>query len=411
MTRISLVNLGVRRTPLSTFRLFHSTSKALNSKLSKPQDKSHGHAHSHSGGLTHSHSHHHNNILLTEKGGWRNPAIRITWVGLFTNIAMAAGKGIGGVVFHSPALVADSVHALSDLVSDFLTLATVSIGMRPASPAFPNGMGKVETLGSIGVSALLVGAGVSMAYGGMVSAINTSGIMDAVGPQLQEILAVVAHSHGGHSHSHSHIHGAHDVTDQGSAAAIAAVSVVIKEWVYQATMRVAKKTGSTVLVANAWHHRVDSLVSAVALVTISAGYFCHVAWLDPVGAILVSGVVAKAGWGTAKTAVMELTDAAVPVQGEEHVNKLQQAQEAIKVIQQSTNEDLFYVKNVNVMSSGPNFIMSIIIDAKPSQSISSISLSDFERVADALKDHLQAEDPKIKRVMITWRGLDSALQL
>lgn len=364
-----------------------------------------GHSHSHSHSLGHTHSHHHDHLLLTEKGGWRNPAIRITWVGLFTNVAMAAGKGAGGIVFHSPALVADSVHALSDLVSDFLTLATVSIGSRPPSRTFPNGLGKVETLGSIGVSALLIGAGVSMAYGGMVSAINMSGILDAVGPTMHDILAFVAHSHGGHSHSH----GAHSVTDQGSAAAIAAASVLIKEWVYQATMRVAKKTGSTVLVANAWHHRVDSLVSAVALVTISAGYFCNVAWFDPVGAVLVSGVVAKAGLDTAKSSVLELADGAVAVDSEEYDTKMKQAQSAIETIQDGHHhKDIFYVKGINVVPSGPNYVMSVILDVTK-HTAEDISLSDFECTADALKDQLLMQDSKLKRVVVTWRGLDSAL--
>ena len=46
-------------------------------------------------------------------------------------------------------------------------------------------------------------------------------------------------------------------------------SIGMKEWLYQKTMQVAKKTDSSVLKANAWHHRVDALSAVVALAGLS----------------------------------------------------------------------------------------------------------------------------------------------
>lgn len=46
-------------------------------------------------------------------------------------------------------------------------------------------------------------------------------------------------------------------------------SVGLKEWLFQATMKIARKTDSSVLKANAWHHRVDALTAIVALVGLS----------------------------------------------------------------------------------------------------------------------------------------------
>ena len=43
----------------------------------------------------------------------------------------------------------------------------------------------------------------------------------------------------------------------------------MKEWLYQQTMKIAKSTDSSVLKANAWHHRVDALSAVVALVGLS----------------------------------------------------------------------------------------------------------------------------------------------
>lgn len=61
-------------------------------------------------------------------------------------------------------------------------------------------------------------------------------------------------------------------------------------------MKIAIKENSAVLRSNAIHHRIDCLSSVVALVTIIGVYlFPTSGWLDPVGAILISVMIAQAG--------------------------------------------------------------------------------------------------------------------
>lgn len=123
-------------------------------------DHSHGHSHSHGIG----HHHHHSpgdNIYLTSKNK-HDAGVRITRIGLFVNLFMAISKGIGGYYFHSQALIADAFHALTDLVSDFLTLSTVALALKKPTDRFPNGYGKIESLGSLGVSGLLLAGGLAM---------------------------------------------------------------------------------------------------------------------------------------------------------------------------------------------------------------------------------------------------------
>ena len=55
---------------------------------------------------------------------------------------------------------------------------------------------------------------------------------------------------------------------QLGAAAVAALSVGIKEALYRQTLTVATEVRSSTLAANAWHHRSDALSSVVALVGI-----------------------------------------------------------------------------------------------------------------------------------------------
>ena len=73
------------------------------------------------------------------------------------------------------------------------------------------------------------------------------------------------------THSHSHeiiLHSSNSILN-GLGIGVLLASVGMKEWLYQQTMKIAKKTDSSVLKANAWHHRVDALSAVVALVGLS----------------------------------------------------------------------------------------------------------------------------------------------
>lgn len=150
--------------------------------------------------------------------------MRITGIGLFVNLGMAAVKGAGGYFFNSQALMADAFHALTDLVSDFMTLATISWSWKPPTERFPAGYGKIESLGSLGVSGLLLG-------GGILMALNAGNTLYA-----QFFLdAAAAAEHALHSHAHGHSHAAADLIPDIRAAWLAAGTIVVKEWLYRAS--------------------------------------------------------------------------------------------------------------------------------------------------------------------------------
>ena len=74
-------------------------------------------------------------------------------------------------------------------------------------------------------------------------------------------------------------------------------------------MKVARERKSSVLASNAVHHRVDSLTGIVTLFAIlGANFLQNAAWLDPVGGLLISLLVIKAGWGNTISALYELAD-------------------------------------------------------------------------------------------------------
>lgn len=194
----------------------------MGSALKQTRDHGdHGHGHSHSG-LGH-HHHHHDNTYLTS-ANTSDPGVRITRLGLLSNLGMAIAKFIGGWAFNSRSMTADAWHSIADLTSDILTLATLSWSLKRPSDRFPMGFGKVESLGSLGVSGMLLVGGF---YMGWESAISLYGHFNPEG-------AHHIFEHIGHGHSHSH-----SPADLGipniHAVWLAAGTIFIKEWLYHAS--------------------------------------------------------------------------------------------------------------------------------------------------------------------------------
>ncbi|KAJ1550109.1 hypothetical protein HK405_001398, partial [Cladochytrium tenue] len=239
----------------------------------------------------HDDDHHHHHAGLIDRSSAEGT--RITLLGLGSNVALAAAKAVGGVLWGSASLIADAVHSLSDLVSDIVTLVAYRKARTARDKAFPYGYGKWEPLGSLTISGLLMSAGLGTAYHSfemlrtlMVS--TGTAARDAAEAAVAEA-APVAYGYFGDLSAYT--------LDNPQVAMIAvglaAGSVVVKEVLFWATMRVARRMKSDVLVANAWHHRADSASGLVALAGVG-GALVGLPALDPIGGLLVSGLIVQA---------------------------------------------------------------------------------------------------------------------
>ncbi|AEY97556.1 FAFL128Cp [Eremothecium gossypii FDAG1] len=357
-----------------------------------------GHTHGHGGvsaarlaGLGgHTHTHGGNPLLLLDREAIRrNAGVKITWIGLLMNVGLATGKFVGGVVFHSQALIADAVHALSDLVSDFLTLFSVSLASRQPTQEFPYGYGKVETVGSLAVSSILAMAGLSIGWGSLCS---------ILGPLVPHALLELAATH---AHVHAH---AHDLTNI-NAAWIAGGSIVLKEWIFRATRKVAQETQSNVLMANAWHHRIDSLTSLVALVTISSGYLLSIQSLDAFGGLLVSGLVVKTGYAGMKQAASELVDRCLPPTDTRYVDIHALTTRTLEQMISNNNAKRKYaLHDLTVLASGPNTHAHLVLEVPRQRWDNVLSIEEFELVTEHLRSVLSQQVPHLRKVHIEFFG-------
>lgn len=364
-----------------------STSKSP----SQTHPHSQGHSHSHS--LSHSHTHGVNPMLVMSKEQVKkNPAVRITWIGLAINVGLAAGKFAGGVVFHSQALIADAVHAVSDMVSDFLTLVSVGLASNKPTANYPFGYGKVETIGSLAVSTILATAGLSIGW---------TSLCAIVGPIVPHTVLEFLATYVGGSHSHSHSI-TKEVTNV-NAAWIAGASIVVKEWIFQATKKIAIQTNSNVLMANAWHHRVDSMTSLVALVTITSGYFFNIQSLDAVGGLIVSALVIKAGGSGMWSAMQELADQSLPKDDDRYI----EVQEAIegcldKLLSNNNSGRPYKIKELTVLPSGPNSRANLTLETPLQRWENVLDVKEFEIVSEHLRNILNRDLPTLKRLNIEF---------
>lgn len=117
-------------------------------------------------------------------------------------------------------MITDGCRPLTDLAPDIVTLAAVSFSLRPPTGKYPSGFGKVESLGLLGVSGMLLAGGVFMGLS-ILESLYTHFMLDPAA--AQELLY----------YGHGYLHGA--MGPSIYAAWLDAGRILIKEWLYHAS--------------------------------------------------------------------------------------------------------------------------------------------------------------------------------
>ena len=209
----------------------------------------------------------------------------ITWIGVFINLGLAAVKFAAGILGSSQAVIADAVHSLSDLGTDFAVILGVRYWSAPPDEDHPYGHLRIEALITVLIGLALAGVALGLGY----KALTTIRMPH---PRPTSWIALIG----------------------------PAVSIVLKEGLYRRTIRVGKQVRSQALVANAWHHRSDALSSLPALIAVSVAAV-HPAWsfFDHAGAVLISLFILKVAWDIVRPSISELTDGGASKEDRERI--------------------------------------------------------------------------------------------
>lgn len=109
----------------------------------------------------------------------------------------------------------------------------------------------------------------------------------------------------------------------------AVASILTKEWIYWYNIRVAKQLNSSLMRANAWHHRSDAISSVIVLVGIG-GTILGLPWLDAAGAIGVALMIGKIGWDLGWGGVRDLVDTGVGADGLQRIREIIEAIDGVR---------------------------------------------------------------------------------
>jgi len=218
----------------------------------------------------------------------------VTNLAIATNTALFVLKLLVGFLTGSIALIADGIHSLSDMTTDFAVLLGVHFGSKEADQNHPYGHGRAETFSAGFVALFLVFVGLAMIY-----------------------YAAVDIAKG-------------NVTDfHITVLIVAVVSIIIKELLYRLTKKVAIKSHSSALYANAWHQRSDALSSVAVLIgfiSLKAGFN----YGDQIAAIVVGLMIILVAFRVIGDCLHELTESAVDQDTIEHIKNIINANSSIR---------------------------------------------------------------------------------
>lgn len=201
---------------------------------------------------------------------------KVTLVGALVNLLLSTAQLVGGFFASSQALIADGVHTLSDLASDFVVLVATREAHREADEEHPYGHGRIETLATSILGLALVAVAGALFFDVVQRLLEPERLFQP------KPLALV----------------------------FAAAAVLSKELLYQYTKRVAKKVKSSLLEANAWHHRSDAISSLIVIIGI-IGSLAGIQYFDALAALAVAVFIAHIGWKLLWDAGQELIDASL----------------------------------------------------------------------------------------------------
>ncbi|MCR5568060.1 MAG: cation diffusion facilitator family transporter [Paludibacteraceae bacterium] len=87
--------------------------------------------------------------------------IRTSWIGIATNVLLAAFKAAVGALAGSVAIIMDAVNNLSDALSSVITIVGTKLSLRPADREHPFGYGRVEYFSAILIAVIVLSAGIT----------------------------------------------------------------------------------------------------------------------------------------------------------------------------------------------------------------------------------------------------------
>ncbi len=197
---------------------------------------------------------------------------RVLRLVLAANVLVAVLKIGLGLFTGALAVVADGFHSLVDMSSNLIALVAVQLSDRPADEHHPYGYGRYETIGSMAIGVLLLGAAIEITRSIIGRLSGGPGL--EITPGAVVVLSLILPIN---------------------------IAIVILE------TRAGRRLGSPILLADAAHTRADLFINTAVILSLVGGWLGW-SWLDPVVAAFVVALMVRSAYRILKTTSSWLTD-------------------------------------------------------------------------------------------------------
>lgn len=276
-------------------------------------------------------------------------AIKVSIISIILNCLLTLIKFISGVISKSSAMISDSVHSLSDVLSTFVVIIGVKISNKKADSDHPYGHERIECVSAIILSGMLFIVGALIGINGIKNVTNSSNLV------MPGVLALIA----------------------------SIISIISKEAMYQYTIRVSKKINSAALKADAWHHRSDALSSIGSFIGI-LGSRLGFKIFDPLASVIISLCIIKVSIDIFKDAIDKMVDKSCD---KEVIDKV------ISVIEK--NESVKNIDDIKTRQFGNKAYVDVEISVDEN-----LLLKDAHKVAEEIHDSVENEINIVKHCMV-----------
>ncbi len=277
-------------------------------------------------------------------------SLRATFLGLAANVALTVAKFLAGIFGHSQALIADAVESLADIFSSIIVWRGLVVAETPPDEDHPYGHGKAEPIAAAIVSVMLLLAA------GLIAFHSLQGIIEPrVAPSAWTLIILTG-------------------------------VIVVKEILFRFVLHESAHVESSVVEADAWHHRSDAITSGAAFIGITIaliggkGYEAADNW----AAFVAAFVIAFNGWRLLRPALNELMDHAPDRELIEQIAKTAMTVPGVE-----------NVEKCHVRKMGYQFFADMHVEVDPQMTVVR-----SHQIAHQVKDTVRAAMPNVHDVLV-----------
>ena len=275
---------------------------------------------------------------------------RLSRVGIFGNVLLAAFKLAAGILGKSGAMVSDAVHSLSDVFATLIAWIGVRLSRQKEDAEHPYGHERLECVASLILGLILGGTGIGIGWSGIQKLFTENSSIEV--PTLLPLIAAV-------------------------------VSIAVKEGMYRYTMHYARKLDSAAFRADAWHHRSDAFSSIGSFIGIGMAKL-GVPVMDPIASLAICVLILKVAFDISRDAVYKMLDTSCGNAFEQRLRTFIGAQAGVERI------DLLRTRQF-----GNRIYVDLEIAVEPD-----IPLREAHGIAERVHSAVEGEFPNVKHVMI-----------